>query len=47
MNVRYTLTPGNEWCIDYRAIDEPPTIVNLTHHGYYNLAGGGSALDHD
>lgn len=45
--VRYTLTPRNEWRIDYRASTDRPTVVNLTHHGYYNLAGGGSALEHE
>ncbi|MEP7299377.1 MAG: aldose epimerase family protein [Burkholderiales bacterium] len=45
--VRYTLTPANEWRIDYRATTNRATVVNLTHHGYYNLAGGGSALDHE
>ncbi len=45
--VRYTLTPLNEWRIDYRATTTRPTVVNLTHHGYFNLAGAGSALDHD
>jgi aldose 1-epimerase len=45
--VRYTLTPANEWRIDYRATTSRTTILNLTHHGYYNLAGGGSALDHE
>ena len=45
--VRYTLTPANEWRIDYGATTSRTTVVNLTHHGYYNLAGSGSALDHE
>jgi len=45
VNVRYTLTPANACRIDYRAITSRPTVVNLTHHGYYNLAGSGTALD--
>ena len=45
--VRYTLTPRNEWRIDYRATTDRATVVNLTHHGYYNLAGAGTALDHE
>lgn len=44
--VRYTLTPRNEWRIDYRAQCDRSTIVNLTHHDYFNLAGGGSILGH-
>ncbi|MEP7099319.1 MAG: aldose epimerase family protein [Burkholderiales bacterium] len=47
VTVRYTLTPANEWRIDYRATTSRTTVVNLTHHGYYNLAGGGSAFDHE
>ncbi|MDP9043236.1 MAG: galactose mutarotase [Pseudomonadota bacterium] len=47
VGVRYTLTPDNAWRIDYTATTDRPTIVNLTHHGYYNLAGAGSALDHE
>jgi aldose 1-epimerase len=32
--------------IAYLATCDAPTPVSLTHHGYYNLAGGGLILDH-
>ena len=45
VSVRYTLTRRSEWCVDYRATCDRPTVVNLSHHDYFNLAGGGSALE--
>ena len=47
VTVRYTLALRNEWRIDYRATTSRATVVDLTHHDYYNLAGVGSALDHE
>lgn len=44
--VVFALTEENELRIDCSATTDRPTLVNLTHHGYFNLAGMGDVLGH-
>jgi aldose 1-epimerase len=39
MIVTYTLTPKNGLSIDYVGTTDKPTILNPTHHSYFNLSG--------
>ena len=39
LDVTYTLTDNNDFRIEYKATTDRPTVVNLTNHTYYNLAG--------
>lgn len=44
----YTLSEDNALSIEYRAVSDKDTIINLTNHAYFNLKGydGGDILDH-
>lgn len=47
-NVEYTLNKDNTMGIHFQATTDKTTLVNLTHHSYFNLAGAGhgSILEH-
>ena len=40
--VTYRVLPTNVWSVDYEATTDKPTVVNPTHHSYWNLAGEAS-----
>jgi aldose 1-epimerase len=47
VTVIYTLTDQNVLRIDYRATTDKPTVMSLTNHSYFNMAGAdtGTVLD--
>ena len=47
--MKYTLTPEDEFKVEYKADTDAPTLVNLSHHTFFNLTGDASRsiLDHE
>lgn len=43
MTITYTLTNNNELKINYHAVTDKATPVNVTNHSYFNLSGGKDA----
>ena len=48
VRVTYTLTKENVWRVDYEAVPDRDTPINMTQHVYFNFKGeaGGSIEDH-
>ena len=49
VRVEYLLTEDDELVVDYEAVTDAPTPINLTQHSYFNLAGAGNGdiLSHE
>jgi aldose 1-epimerase len=47
VTVRYLLDQHNTLHVDYHAVTDRATPVNLTQHSYFNLAGSGDVLGHE
>lgn len=45
--VTFSLFEDNSFKIDYYAISDKKTIINMTNHAYFNLAGSGNILGHE
>ena len=47
VTVTYRLTDDDELVVDYHAVADAPTPVNLTQHTYFNMAASGDILGHE
>jgi aldose 1-epimerase len=47
VQVAYSLTEDDEFRIDYEAVTDQATVLNLTNHSYFNLSEGGDVLRHE
>lgn len=47
VTMKYELTDGNEFVITYEAVTDKDTVVNLTHHSFFNLHGEGADTIND
>lgn len=47
VSVRYSFDDACCLSVQYEAVSTAPTVINLTQHSYFNLAGQGSILDHE
>lgn len=49
ITMTYSLTADNEFRVDYLATTDKKTVVNLSHHSFFNLKGeaAGTILDHE
>ena len=45
VEVAYTLTENDELIIEYSATSSEDTIINLTHHSYFNLEGHDNSIE--
>lgn len=41
ISVRYTLTCGNDLKVEFEAVTDAPTPINIAHHPFFNLKGRG------
>lgn len=50
VRLSYRIVDGCALALDFEAVSDRATVVNLSHHGFFNLAGlarGGSVLGHE